>query len=57
MEIQQKSLRARRTSISLFFFFYGFIYASWASRIPNIQQKLNLSETVLGAVLLAMPVG
>src|SRR5215210_1851977 len=57
MEIQQKSLRARRISISLFFFFYGFIYASWASRIPNIQQKLNLSETVLGAVLLAMPVG
>jgi MFS family permease len=57
MEIQQKSLRPRRISISLFFFFYGFIYASWASRIPNIQQKLNLSETVLGAVLLAMPVG
>ena len=57
MEIQQKSLRARRISISLFFFFYGFIYASWASRIPNIQQNLNLSETVLGALLLAMPVG
>jgi MFS family permease len=57
MEIQQKSLRPRRISISLFFFFYGFIYASWASRIPNIQQNLNLSETVLGALLLAMPVG
>ena len=57
MEIQQKSLLARRISISLFFFFYGFIYASWASRIPTIQQKLDLSETVLGATLLAMPVG
>jgi MFS family permease len=57
METQQKSLQARRISISLFFFFYGFIYASWASRIPSIQQKLNLSETALGAVLLAMPVG
>lgn len=57
MEIQQNFLHSRRISISLFFFFYGFIYASWASRIPDIQQKLNLSETVLGAVLLAMPVG
>ncbi len=57
MEIQQKYLHSRRISISLFFFFYGFIYASWASRIPNIQQKLDLSETVLGAILLAMPVG
>ncbi len=57
MEIPQKSLRARRISISLFFFFYGFIYASWASGIANIQQKLDLSETVLGATLLAMPVG
>ena len=48
---------ARRISISLFFFFFGFIFATWASRIPNIQQRLNLSEAELGAVLLAMPVG
>lgn len=57
MEIKQKSLVARRVSISLFFFFYGFTFASWASRIPNIQQALDLSETRLGATLLAMPVG
>lgn len=57
MEINQKSLLARRIRISLFFFFYGFIFASWASRIPNIQQHLNLSDAKLGAVLLAMPVG
>ena len=57
MEINQVSLRERRIRISLFFFFYGFIFATWASRIPNIQQRLHLSETALGAVLLAMPVG
>jgi MFS family permease len=57
MEINQKSLTARRVRISLFFFFYGFIFATWASRIPNIQQRLDLTETTLGAVLLAMPVG
>jgi MFS family permease len=57
MEKDQKFLTATRIRISLFFFFYGFIFASWASRIPNIQQALSLSETKLGAVLLAMPVG
>ena len=57
MEIQQRSLVARRVSISLFFFFYGFLFATWASRIPNIQQQLHLSEAALGAVLLSMPIG
>ncbi len=55
--IKEKTLLSRRICISLYFFFYGFIFATWASRIPNIQQHLNLSETQLGAVLLAMPVG
>src|SRR4051812_7166652 len=57
MEINQQWLISRRIRISLFFFFYGFIFATWASRIPDIQQQLNLTETKLGAVLLAMPVG
>ena len=57
MEVTQRSLPAIRVRISLFFFFYGFTFASWASRIPNIQQNLHLSETQLGAVLLAMPAG
>jgi len=57
MKTAQISLPARRTRISLFFFFYGFTFATWASRIPAIQQSLHLSESELGAVLLAMPVG
>lgn len=57
MEIKNQSLKASRISISTLFFFFGFIFATWASRIPAIQQQLNLSETALGAVLLAMPVG
>ena len=57
MEIRQYSLRARRISISLCFFLFGFIFASWASRIPAIQQQLHLSEAGLGAVLLSMPIG
>lgn len=57
MEVKQKPLGSSRVSISLFFFFYGALFATWASRIPNIQQSLALSETGLGAVLLLMPVG
>ena len=47
----------RRISISAFFFLHGICFASWASRIPNIQQSLHLNETSLGAVLFALPVG
>ena len=57
METLQKPLSHRRISLSLYFFFYGLSYASWASRIPSIQQSLHLSEAQLGAVLLGMPVG
>ena len=46
-----------RTACSIFFFISGFGYASWASRIPTIQQQLNLNEAELGTVLFAMPVG
>ncbi|WP_353132101.1 MFS transporter [Pseudopedobacter sp.] len=46
-----------RAACSIFFFISGFGYASWASRIPTIQQQLNLNEAQLGTVLFAMPVG
>jgi MFS family permease len=35
----------------------GIGFSSWASRIPTIQDKLNLSETKLGLVLFIIPVG
>jgi MFS family permease len=51
------SNRAHRVAVSAFFFLFGFVFASWASRIPAIQQKLGLSETQLGFVLFSLPVG
>ncbi|PWT71887.1 MAG: MFS transporter [Bacteroidetes bacterium] len=51
------SLAGHRISISAFFFLHGVCFASWASRIPSIQQNLHLNETSLGAVLFALPVG
>lgn len=46
-----------RIAISVFFFAKGFTFASWASRIPHIQAKLNLGEGALGTILLALPMG
>ncbi len=51
------SPRTHRYSAASFFFLFGFCFASWASRIPAIQQKLHLSETALGIVLFALPAG
>ena len=49
--------RAHRIAVSVFFFITGFTFASWASRIPDIKTKLDLSEAGLGAVLFALPLG
>jgi MFS family permease len=51
------SKRAARLSIGAFFFIAGLCFASWASRIPDIKQHLQLSDGGLGAVLFALPVG
>jgi MFS family permease len=50
-------MTANRVAVSVIFFMYGLCFASWASRIPSIQENLALSESVLGAVLFALPTG
>jgi MFS family permease len=52
-----QSARAHRIAVSAFFFMHGLCFSSWASRIPDIQARLGLSESGLGAVLFALPVG
>lgn len=49
--------KTHRWAIASLFFFYGLCFASWASRIPSIQQNLKLSEAALGGVLFALPIG
>ena len=49
--------RYYRIGVSVFFFIQGLTFASWASRIPDIKNKLHLSDGALGAVLLALPLG
>jgi MFS family permease len=49
--------RYYRIAASFLFFTQGLIFASWASRIPDIKHLLGLSTGALGTVLSAMPAG
>jgi MFS family permease len=49
--------RLNRIAVSSIFFLAGICFFSWASRIPNIQQRLHLDNASLGGVLLGLPVG
>lgn len=49
--------RYYRIGVSAFFFIQGLVFATWASRIPDIKNMLQLSDGMLGAVLFALPVG
>jgi MFS family permease len=51
------SLSKRRTALGSMFFFVGLCFSSWASRIPDIQAKFQLSEGQLGTLLLFLPIG
>lgn len=46
-----------RVAVSALFFLQGLCFATWASRIPSIQQQLGLSESFLGLILFAIPAG
>jgi MFS family permease len=51
------SIRYARAAVAAMFLINGFAFATWASRIPLIQQNLQLSAGELGTVLLGLPVG
>ncbi|MGM0582072.1 MAG: MFS transporter [Bacteroidota bacterium] len=53
----KRPLTKARWAISTIFFCYGLTFASWASRIPSIQEKFSLSEAELGTLLLMLPIG
>jgi MFS family permease len=51
------SRKIHRRAVGALFFLLGLCFASWASRIPSVQQKMGISEAELGGVLLAIPLG
>lgn len=55
--ITGRSLVGARLAVLGIFFLSGFGFASWAVRIPAVQEKLDLGEGLLGVALLGMSVG
>ncbi|HEY4002152.1 MAG TPA: MFS transporter, partial [Candidatus Xenobia bacterium] len=39
------------------FFVHGFLFASWTAHIPQVQERLSLSDGRLGIALLGAPIG
>src|SRR3954467_3498341 len=50
-------LRPARVGVTLIFFAYGGVLATWVSRIPLIKQELGLDTAQLSVALLGSPVG
>ena len=46
-----------RIAVSTFFFTYGFMYANWVSRLPELQRIFNVSNAGLGSILFATACG
>ena len=44
-----------RVAVALSYFSLGLMFASWASRIPDIKTKLHLNDALFGTILFAMP--
>lgn len=54
---EERPRRVYRIAVSVLFFLQGLCFASWASRIPSIQEKLHISNSLLGAILFSLPAG
>lgn len=54
---QEQNKKVYRIAVSCLFFLQGLCFATWASRIPDIQATLRLSDAQLGLVLFALPCG
>lgn len=56
--IQERSLNKIRLGVLTFFLCQGLCFASWASRIPDIKDALQVSDTFIwGLILFLIPVG
>jgi predicted MFS family arabinose efflux permease len=49
--------RGARNAVYIVFFGNGFLFASWASRIPQVRAELGVTPGVLGLILLCLAVG
>src|SRR5580700_7689120 len=49
--------RKARNAVYAVFIGNGFLFASWASRIPQVRSELRVTPGVLGLILLCIAVG
>ena len=57
MTVDGPALRRATLAVYAVFILAGFAFASWASRIPQVREALELSPKALGLVLLAIATG
>ena len=50
-------MKINRLAISSFFFFVGFLYANWVARLPELQRLYDVSNAMLGTLLLCWAAG
>ncbi len=55
--LSPQTVQRARIAILIIFFINGALLANWVSRIPQVQESLDLSEGELGLVLLGLAVG
>lgn len=55
--VRQGYMPKSRLAVSLLFLMNGFVTGSWAPKIPEFKEKLGISESVLGLLILAFGIG
>ncbi len=56
-DVKASYLKRIRWAVTLFYFAMGLNFATWASRIPDIQAALGISDGELGTILFSIPLG
>ncbi len=54
---QLNALVRARIAVCCSFFIQGFSFATWCSRIPDVQTRFQLNDAQLGSLLLVLPLG
>ena len=55
--VDDGQFRGARNAVYIVFFGNGFLFASWASRIPQVRAELGVTPGTLGLILLCLAVG
>ena len=57
MKTNNPSATRSRLGVTIIFAINGFLYASWVSRLPRLQEQFAVSHAELGTALLAVSIG